>query len=125
MTDDIVDRLEQVENRLETLGSVAVDNDAEIESLEREVGGLRQDYDDRIAALERELEQVSQSLAFVANHGRVDWPSRRNGGNARDRAMTDPPARGGPTPHRWGIENGFEKVKTFLLGTTSPDAGYR
>jgi putative transposase len=26
---------------------------------------------------------------------------------------------------RWGIENGFKKVKTFLPGTTSPDAGYR
>ena len=66
MTDDIVDRLEQVENRLETLGSVAVDNDAEIES-----------WSARSAGCGRTTMTASPRWNASSNRSASRWPSSR------------------------------------------------
>jgi C4-dicarboxylate-specific signal transduction histidine kinase len=103
MSDDIADRLETVETRLETLSNVAVENDAEIEDVQREVAGLREDYDDRISALKLAL-QGFDALGGVAvlleKHAN---PVADRGRPARHR-LADPevtqPATVSKTPHR-------------------------
>jgi hypothetical protein len=65
MTDDIADRLDRLESRLDSLSEMAVANDGDIEEIDRQLGGLRQDYDSRLDQLEQSVERLTQSIGFV------------------------------------------------------------
>lgn len=99
MSDDVSERFDALESRLDTMSSLVVENDGEIEELQREVSGLRKEYQERMKAVEREIQTLNQSLGFVKQAAAAESSStearaalclqtlvdnaKTNGGNAR------------------------------------------
>jgi archaellum component FlaC len=76
MTDDeITDRIDGIEQRVDHLSEMAVANDGELEELQREVAGLRQDYEERLQAVEESVERLTQSIGFIEQAQAADASS--------------------------------------------------